>query len=230
MSTSARSAVFSRLRAVREANGAAALRERAQLGRAPAAGLPADDMATAFLCNVLRNGGTIDFARDRSGAVKALAAYLYDHFRTQRLVAGNDPRLAALPWRDAGLLPRFGAAESGEPSALSYAQLGIAETGSIVTFTGKSNPAANNLLPEHHLVLVNVEDVVVDMEAAWIHINAQLGEGPRPRGINFIAGPSSTADIGGQLVSGAHGPRHWHVILVGELPDDVCEQAILLTP
>lgn len=225
MSTSARADIFNRLRTTCEANGATALRERSQLGRAPGAVLPVDDVATAFLHNVIRNGGTVDTASDRSSAVKAVAKYLYEHFRTQRLVAGSDPRLAALPWRDAGLLPRFGAADSEEPAALGYAQLGVAETGAIVTFTGKANPAANNLLPQHHLVLVNVEDVVEDLEAAWDRINTQLGDGERPRGINFIAGPSSTADIDGVLVSGAHGPRYWHVILVGDLPDDICERA-----
>lgn len=218
MSTSARAEIFSRLRNAREANAATALRERAQLGRAPGAALPSEDVATAFVHNVIANGGTVDTASDRSSAVKAVAKYLYAHFRTQRLVAGNDPRLAALPWRDAGLLPRFGAAQAQEPAALSYAQLGVAETGSIVTFTGKANPAANNLLPVHHLVLVNREDIVEDLEAAWDRINALLGNGERPRGVNFIAGPSSTADIDGVLVAGAHGPQFWHVVLVGDVP------------
>jgi L-lactate dehydrogenase complex protein LldG len=35
-----------------------------------------------------------------------------------------------------------------------------------------------------------------------------------PRTVNFVSGPSRTADIGGQLVMGAHGPRRLCVILV----------------
>ena len=79
-------------------------------------------------------------------------------------MAGNDPRLAAMPWRDAGVLPRFGSLEAGEPVALSFARLGVAETGAVVTWTGKANPAANNLLPEHHIVLVDAADLVLTLE------------------------------------------------------------------
>jgi L-lactate dehydrogenase complex protein LldG len=187
--------------------------------------LPAPDLPRAFLANVLKNQGTVDTARNRSEAVKAIGSYVYQHFRTHRLVAGNDPRLAAMPWRDGGVLPRFGGAEDGEPVSLSYARLGVAEVGAVVTYTGRANPAANNLLAEHHLVLVNCEDLVADMDRAWHRINADAGREGRPRGVNFIAGPSSTADIEGQLVFGAHGPRSWHVILLGEMEASVAEDA-----
>ncbi|MFK7974977.1 MAG: lactate utilization protein C [Halioglobus sp.] len=225
MSKSSRADIFQRLNGSDKTSHDSVVRARQQLGSAPAAELPSDNLAIAFLCNVLNNGGTIDCAKDRTGTIKALGAYLYDQFRTQRLVAGNDPRLAALPWRDAGLLPRFGAAEDGEAAALSYAQLAVAETGAIATFTGKASPAANAFLPEHHLVLVALEDIVADWEAAWARIHSVWGNASRPRGVNFIAGPSSTADIDGQLVAGAHGPRRWHVIVVGELPADTCARA-----
>lgn len=199
--------------------------ELESLGRAPAADLPSPELATAFLANVIRNQGTVACARNRTGAVQAIGKYLYQHYRTHRLVAGSDPRLAAMPWRDAGVLPRFGAAEGNEPVALSYARLGVAETGAIVTFTGKANPAANNLLPEHHIVLVSCEDLVGDMEEAWVRIRREIDRDGRPRGINFIAGPSSTADIEGKMVYGAHGPRGWHVILMGDVPDSALEDA-----
>ena len=224
MTDSARARIFA---AVRRASADAdkIARELESFGRAPGANLPAADICTAFLVNVLKNKGSIDCVPNRSGAVKAVAEYLYGHFRSLRLVAGNDPHLAAMPWREAGVLPRFGTVEAGEPVTLSYALLGVAEIGGIVTLTGKANPAANNLLSDHHIVLVDSSRLVADMEGAWEIIRAETDKSGRPRGINFIAGPSSTADIEGKLVYGAHGPRNWHVILMGELPENAQERA-----
>ena len=166
MTDPARTEIMARIRhATRGASTEAIAGELQALGRSPVAELPAADLPRAFLANVLKNQGTADVARNRSEAVKAVGHYLYQHHRSHRIVAGNDPRLAAMPWRDGGVLPRFGAAEDGEPAALSYARVGVAEAGAVVTFTGKANPAANNLLAEHHLVLVNSEDLVPDLEA-----------------------------------------------------------------
>lgn len=226
MTDSARAEIFARLREA--ASGASSGRidlERKSLGSAEAPAPPASEKCQAFLANVLANRGSVDCAANRSEAVKAVAAYLYRNFRSHRLVAGNDPRLAAMPWRDAGVLPRFGALESDEPVTLSYARLGVVETGAIVTFTGKANPGANNLLPEHHVVLLDTADLVGSLEEAWYRINMDMERDGRPRGINFIAGPSSTADIEGQLVYGAHGPRFWHVILLGDIPAPARELA-----
>ena len=226
MTKSARSRIFAKIRhSSRGATAAAIQEELNSFGKAPAADLPTADMATAFLANVLKNQGTAECAANRTDAERAVGQYLYQHYRTHRLVAGSDPRLAAMPWRDAGVLPRFGTAEGNEPAALSYARLGVAETGAIVTFTGKAKPAANNLLAEHHIVLVNCEDLVGDMEEAWTRIEREVDRDGRPRGINFIAGPSSTADIEGQLVYGAHGPRAWHVILLGYAPASALDDA-----
>ena len=226
MSDNPRARIFAR---VEQASGTAdtdvIARELAALGTAPGADLPAQDLATAFLANVLKNFGSADCVANRSGVVKAVAEYLYLHFRSHRLVAGNDPHLAAMPWREAGVLPRFGSVEPGEPVTLCYALLGIAEIGATVTLTGKANPAANNLLSEHHIVVVDSARLVSDMEHAWEAINQEMTRTGRPRGINFIAGPSSTADIEGKLVYGAHGPRNWHVILMGDVPASALAEA-----
>ncbi len=231
MSRGARPDILARVRhASRGVDGETVRTELATLGRSPVADLPGADLPGAdlqrgFIANVLKNQGTVDTVRNRSEAVKAVAHYLYQHFRTHRIVAGNDPRLAAMPWRDGGVLPRFGAAEDGELASLSYARLGVGELGGIVTYTGKANPAANNLLAEHHIVLVNVEDLVPTIDAAWERIRSDAEREGRPRGINFIAGPSSTADIEGQLVYGVHGPRNWHLILLGEVEEAALEDA-----
>jgi L-lactate dehydrogenase complex protein LldG len=219
MSNSARADIFARLREASSGSSAGRIElERKSLGSADIPTPPQTEMCSAFLMNVLENQGSVDCASNRTEAVKAVGNYLYGHFRSHRLVAGNDPRLAAMPWRDAGVLPRFGSLKPGESVALSYARLGVVETGAVVTWTGKANPSANNLLPEHHLVLLDTVDLVASLEQAWERINLDIQEKGRPRGINFIAGPSSTADIEGQLVYGAHGPRRWHVILLGDVP------------
>jgi L-lactate dehydrogenase complex protein LldG len=221
MSGSARSEIFSRLRETGRGETAENIqRERHSLGSAPAPAPPATEMCQAFILNVLKNQGSVDCASNRSEAVQAIAHYLYAHFHSYRLVAGNDSRLAAMPWRDAGVLPRFGSLQAGEPVALSFARLGVVETGAVITWTGKANPAANNFLPEHHIVLVDKNDLVPTMERAWEKIHHAVEKTGRPRGINFIAGPSSTADIEGDLVYGAHGPQRWHVILLGDVPGD----------
>jgi L-lactate dehydrogenase complex protein LldG len=36
-----------------------------------------------------------------------------------------------------------------------------------------------------------------------------------PRTLNLVSGPSRTADIGGRIVIGAHGPRRLMVVIVG---------------
>ena len=224
--SNARRHIFARLRGTcQDAPAATIDAERDSLGSGTPPALPADELCEAFFRGVLHNRGTIDQARTRNETVEAVRRFLHETYRSQRLVAGNDPRLAALPWRDAGLLPRFGSVEDGEPVALSYARLGIAELGGIVTTTGKNNPAANNLLPQHHIVLLDVEDLVPAMEHAWVRLGL-TDPGERTRGVNVIAGPSSTADIGGQLVYGAHGPIGWHVVLVGEVPEGALERAL----
>ena len=219
MNSNARAEIFGRLREVASDSSAGRIDlERKALGSADTPEPPAREKCQAFLMNVLANRGSVDCAADRSEAVRAVAAYLYRNFRSHRLVAGNDPRLAAMPWRDGGVLPRFGALEADEPVSLSYARLGVAETGAVVAFTGKANPGVNNLLPEHHIMLLDTADIVPGLEEAWQRLNGEMERDGRPRGINFIAGPSSTADIEGQLVYGAHGPRYWHVILLGDMP------------
>jgi len=220
MNVDARSRIMARVRHSSLGRSSADIEEElAGFGTAPAAPLPHDDTCAAFMVNVLKNQGTLSTAVNRTAAVKAVGQYLYEHYRSHRLVAGNDPNLAAMPWRDGGVLPRFGEIEPGEAVALSYARWGVAETGAVVTLTGKANPALNNLLPEHHIVLLDTANLLTDLEQLWHELAPELGPRDRPRGINCIAGPSSTADVEATLVCGAHGPRHWHVILLGNIPE-----------
>ena len=211
-----RDQIMARLRRAGRHSAAEAEQKLVALGGSPAPGAANGDLARELVLNIRRNQGTVDAVEDKAAAVGAIATYLRQHFRTQRLVAGADPRLAALPWRNERLLPRFGAAEDGDPVALSYAVMGVAETGSILLYSGREDPAANRLLPEAHLVLVDTTDIVAGLGNACARMETDFAGAGRPRGIAMSSGPSSTADIEFTLVQGAHGPRQWHVILVGK--------------
>jgi len=52
-------------------------------------------------------------------------------------------------------------------------------------------------------------------EATRRRSTATYGEGTLPRTVNFISGPSRTADIKQTIVRGAHGPKRLHVVILG---------------
>ena len=88
----------------------------------------------------------------------------------------------------------------------------IAETGTIVLLSGASTPAATSLLPETHVALVRAERLVRTMEDAFALMRSECTV--PPRAVNFVSGPSRTADIEQTLTLGAHGPYRVHVLLV----------------
>ncbi|HKU87759.1 MAG TPA: lactate utilization protein [Casimicrobiaceae bacterium] len=89
----------------------------------------------------------------------------------------------------------------------------IAETGTLVFVTGAQSPSATFLLPETHVAIVRVDQVVPGMEEAFARIRTESGA--LPRAVNLVSGPSRTGDIEQTIVLGAHGPRRLHVVLVG---------------
>jgi len=66
-------------------------------------------------------------------------------------------------------------------------------------------------LPETHIAVVRKSRIVRGMEEAWQLMRDELGA--PPRAVNFISGPSRTADIEQTVTVGAHGPYRVHVIL-----------------
>jgi L-lactate dehydrogenase complex protein LldG len=146
---------------------------------------------------------------------KAIAGYLRSANLPFRLRAGDDAYLEALPWATEPALQRLpGPAAAADEVGLSRAVAAVAETGTLVLASGADNPVTLGFLPETHIVVVEDGDLVGGYEAAWEKIRARFGRQQMPRTVNFISGPSRTADIGGQLVMGAHGPRRLCVILV----------------
>jgi L-lactate dehydrogenase complex protein LldG len=122
------------------------------------------------------------------------------------------PQLSHLDWKGAGLALEPRAANGGDALGVTGAFAAIAETGTLVFASGPDTPSTVSLLPETHVAVVSIGRIVAHMEDAWALARAEFGE--LPRAINFVSGPSRTADIDQTIVLGAHGPYRVHIVLV----------------
>jgi len=144
-----------------------------------------------------------------------IARYLRDNNLPATVRLGADPRLTALPWGETTLEIGHGPSDGSDLNGLSVAFAGIAETGTLALVSGADNPTTLNFLPDNHMVVVFRQDVVGDMERVFSRLRAVYGAGQAPRTLNFVTGPSRSADIEQTLLFGAHGPRRLHIVLVG---------------
>ncbi len=145
----------------------------------------------------------------------AVAALLRRHQFPAELRIGGDPRLT-LAWAAAGLCVQTGAAGRNDLVAVSHAFTAVAETGTLILVSGADNPTTLNFLPDLHVVVVGAADILPDFETAMARLRERFGTGRLPRNVNFITGPSRSADIEQTLILGAHGPRQLHVVVVDE--------------
>jgi L-lactate dehydrogenase complex protein LldG len=120
--------------------------------------------------------------------------------------------LAALDWQAAGVEIAVREARDTDLVGITGAFCAIAETGTLMTMSGRDTPAAASLLPETHIAVVRKSRIVRGMEEAWQLMRDELGM--PPRAVTFISGPSRTADIEQTVTLGAHGPYRVHIILV----------------
>jgi L-lactate dehydrogenase complex protein LldG len=124
----------------------------------------------------------------------------------------------AVPWTKETLLSvEEGRADGSESASVSRAFAGIAETGTLVMLSGSDNPTTLNFLPPTHVVLISAAEIAGDYEEAWNRLR-EKGKAGRfmPRAVNWITGPSRTADIEQTLLMGAHGPQRLHIVIVDE--------------
>jgi L-lactate dehydrogenase complex protein LldG len=89
----------------------------------------------------------------------------------------------------------------------------VAQTGSVCVTAKSSGGRTLSVLPPHHIVIAQREQLVPDLAAAY-ELLAQKYRGKYPSFVSFITGPSRTGDIERILVLGAHGPKRLTVLLV----------------
>jgi L-lactate dehydrogenase complex protein LldG len=192
-----------------------------RLGRPPVQLVPErtkasrDQLRLLFRTFLEGQSATVVEAAGAAEVPGVIAGYLRSTNLPLRVRTGKDTFLDGLPWKTEPALERMkGRGEDDDHVGLSHAIAAAAETGTLVLASGTDNPVTVSFLPETSIVVVRDEDLVGGYEGVWDKIRARFGAGAMPRTVNFVSGPSRTADIGGQLVMGAHGPRRLCVVLV----------------
>ena len=104
-----------------------------------------------------------------------------------------------------------GAALAEAETGVTAGALAIADYGSVVLQETGAGEELLGLYPDTHVVVVAESDVVADMPAAFDALGDEFDAG-RTDAI-IATGPSATADMG-SVVTGVHGPRTVHVLLL----------------
>ncbi len=100
---------------------------------------------------------------------------------------------------------------------ITGANIGIAETGTIVIVTNEGNADLVTTLPPVHVAVMGVEKIVptLDDAAQILNVLARNAAGQRfSTYVNMITGPSRSGDIEMDLAMGVHGPLEHHIVLL----------------
>lgn len=150
----------------------------------------------------------------------AVADFLRAHNLPMRAALAPDPLLDAARWdRRKTLELRKGRAEAFDEVGISLAWRAVAETGTLVMLSGEGTPTTLNFLPETEIVILPADRVVGCYEEALAPLRSEGRDGARhslPRVVNYVTGPSRSADIEQTLQLGAHGPRRLHIVIVDD--------------
>jgi L-lactate dehydrogenase complex protein LldG len=167
-----------------------------------------------FIAQSERLSASVDRVNTMDEVPRAAARYLNDRGLVTQAVVWKS--MADLDWSGAGLAVEARAPYRDDPKpdlvGITGCFAAIAETGTLAMLSGPDTPASMALLPETHIAVVPESRILAHMEDVFALLRHERGA--PPRALNFISGPSRTADIEQTLVIGAHGPYRVHLILL----------------
>lgn len=194
----------------------ARLRDRTQTAPVPEQARRVRDDRAARIDQFATMAMGADATVSRIASLDDLPRALAEELRNRNLPAvvrtGADPVFE----RDWGAVEHtVGKGRLSEPVTLSRAELGVAETGTLVLLSGPENPVTLTFLGETHFAVLDAGDIEAGFEEMWAEWRRR---GRDSRTVNLVTGPSRSADIGQTLQLGAHGPVALHIFMVNENP------------
>lgn len=101
---------------------------------------------------------------------------------------------------------------------ITFSEYALAESGTVVLFSHKNHGKSVGLLPTSFIAIVKQSTIVPRMTQVAEILNKRVQKGDiLPSAIDFVSGPSNSADIEMKLVVGVHGPINaTYIILTDE--------------
>lgn len=214
---SARERILMRLREARASQGSPLQPAEAEGGRRrmlPLPELSADERLTLFTREAEALGSFV-YRMTRSEALEQIMDLL-DGDKSVLSWAAEELPYPALQELLASLDVAVARPDDGNVRVgVTGVSAALAATGSLVLESGAGRPRSASLLPDRHIALMTADQLLDDLET-WQASQATLGYPAFRQASNtvIVTGPSKTADIGHQLVKGAHGPRELHIIVL----------------
>lgn len=168
------------------------------------------NLIARFRERALSLASSVDQAASISEVPQAVARYLREQKLPVQAVCW--PEFAQLDWAAQGMNVTARPAQGSDLVGITGVFCAIAETGTLVLLSGEDTLPATSLLPETHVAVVRTSRIVKGMEEVWSLLRREYPV--MPRAVNFVSGPSRTADIEQTVTLGAHGPYRVHIILV----------------
>ena len=100
---------------------------------------------------------------------------------------------------------------------ITGADYAVAETGSLIILPRRGLSRLVSLVPPVHIALVRPEEILESLDDLFLLRRLEYHQRGGEMGsyLNFITGPSRTADIEMTIVEGVHGPKEVHMVILG---------------
>ncbi len=191
---------------------------------------PEDDLVAQFAAEFAKLEGQTHRCADEASALGVIADILRAHHAPSVIAWEHDkiglPGLDEL-FAECGVValdPHIVATDRKErlqmlepaPVCISGADVGIAESGSLLIAHGDGKPRIASLLAPIHIAVLRASQLVRGLGEAIAQVRQERGADlfADASNITLITGPSRTADIEMTLTLGIHGPREMHVVLI----------------
>ncbi|MCC5801023.1 LutC/YkgG family protein [Rossellomorea vietnamensis] len=161
--------------------------------------------------------------------LSTLIPHLIKGYGGKTVVTWDDPRFAEFGFSDFGddeidirVWDRNGGEENLSYSAtadigITFSDATLAESGTVVLYSDEGKGRAVSLLPAVYIAIIPKSTIVPRMTQVARNIHNKIESGERVAScVNFISGPSNSADIEMNLIVGVHGPVKATYIIVDD--------------